>query len=268
VLTNDEFVNEAINIVEKAKGSNLVLRILGALAIYLHSNVAKQIYIKIGRLGASESIFTDIDLVAYSKQRKQIMIFFEKTLGLEPDRMINMLFGEKRLIYHHPKYDYNIDLFFDKLEFSHDVNFGKGPGKGRLELDYPTISIADLILEKVQIHQISLKDVVDLVCLFLSHDVDRSFRNNEVIDGGYIAKVLADDWEFWYDATNNLNIVKRYANDFQSRGKISLDQRDTIIRRVDELLKMIEDEPKTKRWLKRAEKGTKKKWWRDVSDML
>jgi len=265
-LTEEEFVNEVIDIVKKAKDSNIVIRILGGLAIYVHSETAKQIYGERERLGAGENIFRDLDLIAYSKQRKQIMGFFEKTLGFEPDRMINILFGDRRLVYHHPEHGYYVDLFFDKLEFSHDMNFGTEPGNGRLEPDYPTISLADLVLEKTQIHQINFKDVVDLACLFLCHDVNSS-SGNDVIDGNYIATVLADDWGFWYDAVNNLSIVKRYAGDFHSAGKISLDQHDTIIGRIDKLLKMIEEKPKTSKWTKRARKGTKKKWWREVEEI-
>jgi hypothetical protein len=37
---------------------------------------------------------------------------------------------------------------------------------------------------------------------------------------------------------------------------------------VDLLLKIIEEEPKSKNWMKRAKEGTSKKWWRDVEEIV
>jgi len=63
-------------------------------------------------------------------------------LGFRPDSVINGFFGDRRLIYYEPSDKFHVDIFLDKLEFSHDVIFGKKPGDGRLELDYPTIALA------------------------------------------------------------------------------------------------------------------------------
>ncbi len=269
-LPTEEFVAEAEKLVGGAQKRGIVLRILGALAIYIHSRHvpgALSIYERIKRFGEGKPMFTDLDLAAYSKQRKKVMEYFEKELKFKYDMMMRVLWAGKRLIYFHPKDYYHVDVFFDKLEFSHDVVFGNKPGKGRLELDYPTISLADLVLEKVQIHQINLKDIVDLMVLFYGHDVcDRHER--ECIDGKYVAKVLADDWGFWYDATNNLRRVKHFTEKYFSEGKLSGEERDRIIGRVDRLLNMIDEEPKTKRWRKRAKAGTSKPWYREVEEVV
>jgi hypothetical protein len=44
-------------------------------------------------------------------------------------------------------------VFADELYFCHKIPF-----KGRLEIDTPTISTTDLLLEKMQIVEINLKD--------------------------------------------------------------------------------------------------------------
>ncbi len=269
-LPPEEFVAEAERIVGGAQERGIVLRILGALAIYIHSKhvpEALAIYDKIKRFGEGKPMFTDLDLMAYSKQRKGVMEYFEKVLKFKYDMLMRVLWAGKRLIYFHPKDYYHVDVFFDKLEFSHDVVFGNKPGKGRLELDYPTISLADIVLEKVQIHQINLKDIVDLIVLFYGHDVcDR--QEKECIDGKYVAKVLADDWGFWYDATTNLKKVKSFTDKFLSEGKLTPKEHDTVIARVDKLLKMIDEEPKTKKWKKRAKVGTSKPWYREVEEVV
>ena len=252
-------------IVDKADERGVVLRLLGALAVYLHCRDDPETLEAIERMGRLEDgkTFTDIDLIGYSKQRKQI-IELMRELEFQEDRMINALFGHKRLIY--AKDGVKVDIFFDKLEFSHDVEFGKKPGEGRLELDYPTISLTDLVLEKLQIHEINKKDIVDLIAIFMSHRISRE-AGREVVDGAYIARVLAEDWGFWYDATQNLGKVKRFAEKFSSEGAITGEQASRVIERVDELLRMIEEEPKSKAWVKRSKKGTSKPWYREVGEL-
>jgi hypothetical protein len=169
------------------------------------------------------------------------------------------------LIYHHPKDLYHVDIFFDRLEFSHDVYFGEF-GRGRLELDYPTIPLADLLLEKLQIHKVNMKDIVDMIVLLYGHEVCSSDR--ECIDSKYIAKVLADDWGFWYDATQNLEKVKTYVSKYVSEGKLWSDVEVVVKERIDKILKTVEEEPKTDKWLKRAKIGTSKPWYREVEEVI
>lgn len=268
-LPDDQFAEEAVSVIEKARRQDVVLRVLGALGVYLHSihdQGAVSIYKKIKRFDDGKYVFTDLDVMAYGKQRKQIIQFFERTLYFKPNLMINALFGGDRLIYNHPLGNYKVDVFFDKLMFSHDVRFGREPGKGRLELDYPTITLADLVLEKTQIHQINLKDIVDLIVVFAGHEVEVS-NGAEVIDGKYVAETLADDWGFWYDAVHNLDAVKFFAKKFNSEGKLTNNEHILIVNRVNKLLKIIEETPKTKNWLKRAKVGTSKPWYNKVEDL-
>ncbi len=262
-LPEAEFAREAVKIVEVARERGAELRVLGALAIYLHSSEELREKMRsLGRLGEGAATFTDLDLAGYRKHSKEVKRLFERELGFKPDFYVNRLFGSKRLIYYHPQGLYHVDVFFDKLEFSHDVDL-----RGRLELDFPTITLADLVLEKTQIHQINRKDLVDLIVLFLGHEVVEGQRG-DAIDGSYIAKVLADDWGFYYDATNNLRLVRRLAGELASQGKLSGEELGLVEARVDRLLEMIEREPKTKKWMKRAKVGTKKPWYREVEEVV
>ncbi|MEM2320732.1 MAG: hypothetical protein QXS79_02465 [Candidatus Bathyarchaeia archaeon] len=101
----------------------------------------------------------------------------------------------------------------------------------------------------------------------MAHDVSTS-QGREIIDGRYIANVLADDWGFWYDATCNLNTVKSFVNKFYSEGKLTSEEQNIIMNRIDKLLKIIEEEPKAKNWLKRARIGTSKPWYREVEEIV
>ncbi len=90
-----------------------------------------------------------------------------------------------------------IDVFFDKLEYCHTIDYA-----GRLELDPYSVSLTDILLQKLQIWEINDKDLKDIEYLFtcapFGDDDDRK------VNVGYVARRLADDWGFWYTATTNL----------------------------------------------------------------
>jgi hypothetical protein len=176
------------------------------------------------------------------------------------------MFGHKRLIYYHPQRKYHVDVFLNKLEFSHDVEFGDKPGEGRLEIDYPTISSADIVLEKLQIHQINRKDLIDLIMLFVVHDVTGEF-GKDCIDGAYIGRTLSSEWGFWYDATTNLEKVTGLLEALEKESKLSRAQSQIAEQRLEKLLDYVKNTPKERNWEKRAKTGTRKPWYREVEEV-
>lgn len=265
-----DFISEVINIIDRARNRDIVLRVLGATAVYIHAMDKPdsiKIYQYLKRFKNEEVIFTDLDLIGYSKQRSRIINFFEKELGFKADPYIKALFGAKRLVYYHPRNLYSIDVFFDKLEFSHDIDFGNKPGKGRLELDYPTITLTDLVLEKLQIHRINRKDLVDLAVLFHGHRLckENAVTSRDCIDDNYIAGVLAGDWGFWYDAVSNLNKLVNFVS--VELSNVDADASRTIQDRIRALMDSIEKKPKSKEWIKRSKIGTSKPWYREVEEI-
>lgn len=263
-----EFVRETLSIVEAAQSRKVYLRILGALAVYVHSmdksectNAMKDL----GRFGEGKPMFTDLDLGAYGRQKGDINKVFHD-LKFKPDVMVNALFGNRRLIFYHPRNLFHVDIFLDKLEFSHDVKWGEKPGAGRLEYDHPTITLEDIVLEKLQIHDINRKDLIDLIVLFMGHEVtDQNTR--DMVAGNYIASVLSEDWGFWYDATSNLGKVRSSAAEFQASGKLTQEQVARVEKGISRLLDIIEKSPKSERWKVRARVGTSKPWFRQVEEV-
>jgi hypothetical protein len=266
-MGDDEFVKESIAIVERAQSRGVCLRILGSLATYIRARNAGcgDLLKSLGRFGEGMPLFTDLDLAAYGKQRGAIDKIFRE-LAFEPDRLVNGMFGHRRLIYYHPQRKYHVDVFLNKLEFSHDVEFGEKPGEGRLDVDYPTISPADIVLEKLQIHQINRKDLIDLVMLFLVHDVQGQFGKDS-IDGAYIGRILSREWGFWYDATTNLEKMRGLLQTLEKEGKLSRLQSQIVEDRLEKLLDYVRNTPKERGWEKRAKTGTKKAWYREVEEV-
>ena len=266
-MSEDEFLKESIGIVEKAQSHGVCLRILGSLAVYIRARDAGHgdLFKSLGRFGEGMPLFTDLDLAAYGKQRGAIDKIFRE-LAFQPDTLVNGMFGHKRLIYYHPQRKFHVDIFLNKLEFSHDVEFGEKPGEGRLEIDYPSITAADIVLEKLQIHQINRKDLIDLITLFLVHDVQGQF-GKDAIDGAYIGKILSSEWGFWYDATANLEKVRGLLQALEKEGKLTRSQSQIVEQRLEKLLDYVKNTPKERSWEKRARTGTKKAWYREVEEV-
>jgi hypothetical protein len=267
--TNEDLCNKAINIVRDAKDQGITLRILGAMAVYIHSGHSPeylQRYMALERLGAKHPMFTDLDFMAYAVQRKRVTEMFENHMHFRPNLYVNALFGNRRNIFHHPEGRFDVDIFFDSLVFSHEVKFCGAPGGGRLELDFPTISLADIVLEKLQIHHINRKDLVDLFMLFWVHEISEG-HENEKIDARYIARVLSDDWGFEYDAKGNLGKLRELSDLLAETQKVTKEQANDVNARIKKLMARIDSEPKSKAWLKRAKKGISKPWFQDVEEV-
>ena len=270
-MNEDEFVKEATGLVATAQSQGVYQRIMGSLAAYIHSMDKPEIistFKSLGRFGEGKPNFTDLDLIAYSKQGRQVGQIF-KQLGFKPDEMVNGFFGDRRLIFYSPTGAYHVDIFLNKLEFSHTVDFGEKPGAGRIELDSPTITLTDLVLEKLQIHEINRKDLIDLIIVFLGHTVSSDGVNaREAVDGDYILKILGDDWGFWYDSVANLNKVKSFAIELMKEGKLTNEHVSTVNREIAKLVEMANSSSKTKRWEVRSKVGTKKPWYREVEEVV
>ena len=266
-ISEQQFLTEALDIIDQAERNGLKIRIIGALCGYIRNKQRDpridEVYKLLGRLDGTSTMFTDLDLMAYSSQRGKIMDLFEKQLKLQPNRYFNLTRGHHRLMYEKPN-GFQIDLFFDRLSYSHEVEFGNKPGNGRLELDYPTISLADFVLEKLQIHQITRKDLVDLIILFKNHEVVENFEEGK-IDGGYIGRVLSDDWGFWYDATQNIQKVREELDLASSSGKV---QGSEIVKaRLDGMSAIIDGTTKSPKWNLRSKIGTNSAWFTEVFDV-
>ncbi|MEM2147892.1 MAG: hypothetical protein QXJ94_04740 [Candidatus Bathyarchaeia archaeon] len=263
-------IREACQIIEKANEKKLLLRLLGAMGIIMCCSTVSEDYLetykKLGRLGSGASMFTDVDFAAYAKQKKDIEKFLKNDLGFKPDMAINAFFGNKRLIYYNTAKNYSVDIFLDKLEFCHDIPFVDSKGCGRLELFDYYIPPEDLLLEKLQIHDITYKDIADVAMLFLTHKIGDSTSRCS-LNGRYVANVLCDDWGFWYDAINNLHTVEKYINKFVEDKKFTKEQAAVALSNLSSLISLIDATPKTNRWNKRAKDGTKKLWYRPVAEL-
>jgi hypothetical protein len=202
---------------------------------------------------------SDLDFISYGKYEPKITPFFTK-LGYKVDSEVAKyyahLYGMLRDRFKDPNTGSTLDVFYDKLQMCHTVDLTK-----RLEVDFPTISLSDLLLEKMQIVQINKKDLDDMVVLLMSHPVSESDQNS--LNRKYLADVLSEDWGFYYTVTTNLQKLKEYAGAYFARTGTT----DTVSKKIDDLLQSIEAHPKGFKWKMRAKIGNRQKWYNDVDEV-
>ncbi len=268
-LGETEFCAQSADLVGRARKQGVPLRILGAMAVYIHSSHRPEVlsrYRALERLGPGKPIFTDLDVVGYANRQKDTARFFQDTMKYTPDFHVNALFAARRNVFRHPEGLFDVDVFYDLLSFSHDVRFRDSVSGDRLELDFPTITLADIVLEKLQIHQINRKDLVDLFMLLSGHDVTQG-PQEDAVDGAHVARTLSADWGFEYDARANLHKLQGLTIHLAGEGRASNGEQAHVTAGIDRLVQFLDHEPKTKEWLKRAKKGTSKPWFNEVDEI-
>ncbi len=268
-LGETEFCAQSIELVKRAQDAGVPIRILGAMAVYIHSSHRPDMldhYRALERLGPGRPIFTDLDVIGYADRQKDTARFFQETMGFTADFHVNALFSGRRNVFRHPDGLFDVDVFYDVLSFSHDVPFCDSVGGNRLELDFPTITLADIVLEKLQIHQINRKDLVDLFMLLSGHEVEAR-PGPDTVDGSHIARILSVDWGFEYDAKANLQKLTGLASHVVAEGRATKEEQARVSAGIQQLIQLIDHEPKAKEWHKRAKKGTSKPWFNEVDEI-
>ncbi|MBN2566377.1 MAG: hypothetical protein JXB46_11775, partial [Candidatus Eisenbacteria bacterium] len=170
---------------DEAGRRGATMRVIGSLAFRLVCPDHKRLEYENGRY------LTDVDFVAYSKEIGRVQDTFF-SLGWSENQNVLRLFGDKRRIFYHPTEPVHSDVFIDKLRFCHEIDF-----RGRLEIEDETISLVDLLLEKLQIVEINRKDLVDMMMLLRQHDISEDGGDPHLIDGAYLSSLCASDWGLW-----------------------------------------------------------------------
>lgn len=239
--TLEDVKDEALRLIEAAQGQHIFLRLIGGLAIWLHS--------KSSVTGVLSRAYKDADFVTDKEGSLRLPDFFEQH-GYSPNKTFNTLSGDTRQLYYDLERDRQIDIFISEFSMCHTIPF-----EGRLGADPTTIPLAELFLTKTQIVEINRKDILDLLALLLDHRVGPS--DAESINSQRIAELCARDWGL--HTTTRLT-MKRLVDDSRRVG-LDDDAQRVIRRRLLELQDAMESAPKSTRWKLRDKIGTKVRWY-------
>jgi hypothetical protein len=230
---------EATRVAAAIAKDGIPLRLIGGGAIYLRCPTARE--------GTLHRAYADLDFVGLEEHGPRIRRFFE-SLGYEPDTWFNKLHGRTRMLFWDQANGRQADVFLDRMTMCHVLEF-----RNRLEIDSQTLTLADLLLTKLQIVEMNRKDLVDLVALLVDHSIGD--QDGEQINGAFIAHLTANDWGLHRTVTQNLQQVRQAAAEFRDVGGLPLETQ------LDVLQALIDQASKSPAWRVRALVGERVRWY-------
>jgi hypothetical protein len=246
----EKFENELRRIIKASDDAGVILRVIGSLAFQMHCPKFGFLQQAMGRA------YTDIDFAAYGRQTGAVRELMSG-LGYQDNKEVFIVSGGERAIFDRPEIGMHVDIFYEKLDFCHVIRW-----EGRLEVDAPSIPLAEMLLEKMQIVQINEKDVIDTIMLLLEHPLGEMDR--ETINIKRVAELCANDWGLWRTTSMNLSKVRTLAQEYE---QLSREQKAALDEQVKAALARLDAEPKSMAWRLRARVGDRVKWYKDVDEV-
>jgi hypothetical protein len=228
-------------IVTRGDALGISLRLVGGLAIWVRSTRETR-----GALGRE---YGDLDFVSDRAAPKAITALLEE-LGYSGEGRFNAVHGERRLLFNAADGSMKIDVFRERFEMCHSLDL-----RERLTLDPLALSAADLALTKLQVVDITRKDLLDLYMLILDHP-PQSGDAPGGLNVDRVADVCAADWGWYTTLMDSLGTAKRLAPDILE----SVAARATVAERLERLRVRVESAPKSRGWRLRARLGRRVPW--------
>ncbi len=116
-------------------------------------------------------------------------------------------------------------MFVDNFRMCHSLGL-----RNRLGVNEVMLPLADLLLTKTQVAELTEKDIQDILVMLLDCDLR---ADDTGINTSYIADVLGRDWGFWRTVTENLGHVRARADTLVT----DAEQRSRIVSALEALTK-------------------------------
>lgn len=231
-------VDEGRRVGEAALAAGVALKLTGGVAVALRCPSANS--------APLQRDYADVDIVGRGRESGSITELLGG-LGYEADTAFNAMHGRSRLYFWDPINQRQLDVFLDEVEMCHRIDL-----RNRLGTDEATLSLADLLLMKLQIVETNHKDYLDILTLL----IDQQFGEGAGIDLPYLASLAADDWGLWKTTTT----VAERAADYAA-GLSGFTKADLVRSQVDRYIRALDEVPKSRRWKLRAKIGERKRWY-------
>lgn len=235
-------------ILAEANKQNVLLRVIGGMAVHIHCPEASI-------LAPLKREYGDLDFVTASPDDQRMRKFFE-SINFNANTRFNALQGKTRMLFNNPDGTWHIDIFINEFRMCHNLQFNKD----RLLKDPVTIPLADLLLTKLQIVEINLKDVKDISAILLEHPLGEN--DIETVNMKRIIEITANDWGFYTTALINIEKIPTLLNTLD----LPEEKKQIIKKKLEELAKSINAAPKSTNWKLRTILGKSKKWYEEPED--
>jgi hypothetical protein len=237
-----ELVVQARRLIDLATEQDLVLRLIGGLAIQLLTP----------ELSARTRSGQDLDFASVRSSRKGLTALLEQQ-GFVGDRNFNALYGDKQLYFTHGETGLAIDVMVDRIHMCHTVEFADRA----TALPY-TLSPTDLLLSKLQIVELNAKDLDDILRLLVHFPLAEN-GGGETIDLAVLAALVGEDWGWHKTISLNLDRIEATLADGRpdALAAAALDPAAA----VQTMRATLEAAPKSRRWKLRDRVGERKRWY-------
>jgi hypothetical protein len=222
-----------------AAADGVALRALGGVGIALRAPTAAP---------ALRRSSEDVDLAAPRRARRDVEQAFAAA-GLLAEREFNALQGSRRQIWWTPDRATHVDVFLGEFAMCHRLDLDE-----RLDVEHAALPAADLLLMKLQVVHLNLKDVQDLAALLTTHELGDG-DGEGVIDRGRLRDVLGADWGFYTTAGDNLDRLGDLVAEHTPEAEEPVREQSAALREE------LEAAPKTRGFKMRAKVGRRKRWY-------
>jgi hypothetical protein len=237
---------EGRRLVNVAARLDLPVRLLGGVGVALHDHGPVPPALVRG--------YGDLDIVVPRKSTKRTTEVLTEAGYVGNDRF-NALHGAQRMLFYDTPNKRQVDVFVGVFAMCHRLDLSD-----RLHLHPQSLDAADLLLTKLQIHEVNRKDLVDAVRLVLTHDVvDVGAPADELGDAlalDRLCAVTSGDWGWYTTVTDNLVRVRTAASELLDPVDAGL-----VESRLDEIDASLRRSPKSVRWRARNVVGRKTPWY-------
>jgi hypothetical protein len=235
----DATVALALRLIEAGAAAGLPLRAMGGVGVGLRAPDAAR---------PLRRSYADVDLAAPRRARRDVEDAMTAA-GLEPERELNALNGGRRQIWWTRDGTLHVDVFLGEFAMCHRLDLGpalSGPG--------PAVPAADLLLMKLQVVELNLKDAQDAAALLSTHALGED-PGDRTISLARLRDVLAADWGFFTTASDNLEripgVIAEHAPDVAA----------VVERHCAAIRDEIERAPKGGAFRMRAKVGRRRRWY-------
>ncbi len=242
----EQLVSLSMNLIQEVERRGSKLRLLGGVAFYIACPKARQ-------FPKMQRTYPDLD---FATNRLSVRLLTEGFLsqGWQPDRRFNSLYGATRDLFIYQD-TLQADVFVSVVDQSQRLNLEK-----RLALCSPTLSMADLLLTKLQIHRLKIKDVQDIFMLLYDHEFGRAGEPDK-IDLNYISRLAGNSWGWYTSIQDNLTTLLPKTKDFFDEAGAEL-----VESRLKDLSAVLAAAPKTLLWRMRDRVGRKVEWFNEPEE--
>jgi hypothetical protein len=235
-VRNRALLDAALGFIRDATSVGLRPRLLGGLAIAAHLPDPSAF---------KHRTVNDVDLFSARSERRQLAELLGNA-GYEPERRFNALNGHRRMLFHGP--DYDLDVLVGEFDMCHRLEL-----EPRIDVDAPTLPVADLLLTKLQIVELNEKDASDVACLVESHELGHGAGDH--IDLDRLVEATSVDWGLW----RTIHLTTE---------RVSETAQPAVRERLAAILAAIDQAPKSFSWRARARIGDRKRWYQVPEEIV